>query len=575
MLIGGDLYPLIIRPGVKSQILGSLLAQETVFGWILTGSVKSTVPEYHTVAVNLTTTDLSTQLRKSWELEEIPNKKFLTASERYCEELYCTTTKRNPDGRYIVSLPFKQEYEPADLLGLSRNSVSMIYRRNENSLLRKPEFKIVYDKVLMEYLDLGHMSPVSYSTGHHVTYYLPHHPVLKPESTTTSVRVVFNASHCSSNGRSLNDVLHPGPALQADLTTMLLKWRMSRYVFSSDITKMYRQILINPDQTQLQRILFRPSPNQDIVDYELKTVTFGVNCAPFLAIRTLLQLATDTQSSHPLAAKILRKHMYVDDVLAGYDDIPSALRARDELISALHTAGFQLRKWSSNSRLILDGLPADHLLHENFLVFEESSSSKALGVRWNAIRDEFFFTTPPIVWKESFTKREVLSIIAKLFDPAGWLSPLVIVAKMIMQQIWLDGSDWDVVLTPSTMARWKQFVENYSIIQEIHIPRWVRLYNKTKVELHGFCDASEKAYAAVLYVRAHEADSVYVNLLTAKTKVAPIKTISLPRLELCGALLLSKMVVHVLSELSITNYELHCWTDSTIVLAWLQKPPCS
>jgi hypothetical protein len=373
-------------------------------------------------------------------------------------------------------------------------------------------------------------------------FYLPHHPIIKPESSTTKVRVVFNASHSSSNGRSLNDVLYPGPALQSDLTILLLQWRLHKYVFCSDITKMYRQIWVHPEHQKYQRILFRSCSTDPIQDFELKTVTFGVNCAPFLAIRTLHQLAEDVKSQFPLASKILLRHMYVDDVLAGYDDLFVAKKARDELISALKSAGFELRKWSSNDRQLISDLPSDHLLSESFLQFEESSSSKALGVRWNALKDEFYFIVEPINWKESFTKREVLSLIARLFDPAGWLAPIVVVAKIIMQQIWLDKTDWDVKLTPNTLAQWKTFVENYPSISLVRIPRWVSLTKRSHIQLHGFCDASEKAYAAVLYMRCEVNDQTSVTLLTAKTKVAPIKTVSLPRLELCGALLLAQMI---------------------------------
>jgi hypothetical protein len=270
-----------------------------------------------------------------------------------------------------------------------------------------------------------------------------------------------------------------------------------------------------------------------------------------LAIRTLHQLAEDVKSQFPLASKILLRHMYVDDVLAGYDDLFVAKKARDELISALKSAGFELRKWSSNDRQLISDLPSDHLLSESFLQFEESSSSKALGVRWNALKDEFYFIVEPINWKESFTKREVLSLIARLFDPAGWLAPIVVVAKIIMQQIWLDKTDWDVKLTPNTLAQWKTFVENYPSISLVRIPRWVSLTKRSHIQLHGFCDASEKAYAAVLYMRCEVNDQTSVTLLTAKTKVAPIKTVSLPRLELCGALLLAQMIEVFLTEVSL------------------------
>ncbi|XP_073814248.1 uncharacterized protein [Musca autumnalis] len=168
---------------------------------------------------------------------------------------------------------------------------------------RLTHFKAKYDQVLNEYIQLKHMVPVpapctdSYSRH----YYLPHHAVIKTERSTTKVRVVFDSSSVTSNGQSLNDVLHTGPVLQSDFTTLPLKWRLFRYVFNADIEKMYRQILVHPDHTPFQRILFRNHPCETIHDFELQTVTFAVNCAPYLVIRTLLQLADDIQDMYPTA----------------------------------------------------------------------------------------------------------------------------------------------------------------------------------------------------------------------------------------------------------------------------------
>ncbi|XP_075162874.1 uncharacterized protein LOC142235507 [Haematobia irritans] len=257
-------------------------------------------------------------------------------------------------------------------------------------------------------------------TGPAPHYYLPHHAVVRPESTTTRVRVVFNASSASSNGMSLNDVLYPSPILQQDLIVLVLRWRFFRFIFNGDITKMYRQILINPNQAQFQRILFRENPNEKVQDFELTTVTFGI--------------AENVHQTNPLASEILRNSMYVDDILAGAHSVSSALESRNQLISALNSAG--------------------------------------------------------------------------------------------------------------------------------------------EVQLHGFSDASEKAYAAALYIRISHNGSVRSHLICSKTKVAPIKTLSIPRLELCGATLLADMIDHLVPQLQIGAYSLYCWTNSTIVLSWLAKPAC-
>ncbi|XP_069965822.1 uncharacterized protein [Bactrocera oleae] len=573
ILIGSDLYPQIILSGVQRNVLGSLLAQETKFGWILSGPTpeKPISPSILSFFNKTTPDKLLTQF---WEVEEVPKKPLPSTSDILCEQHYQKTTRRHSTGRYVVTLPFKTP-EKIDL-GNSRHIALAQYLRNEKSLSRKPEIKTDHDKAINEYLELGHMTKIEYDPAENTkTYYLPHHAVIKPDRLTTQLRVVFNASCPSSNRNSLNDVLHTGPILQADLVILVVKCRMFRIVFNADIQKMYRQILVESKHTPFQRILYRRSPNDPIEDFELQTVTFGINCAPYLAIRTLLKLADDVQETHPLAAEILRNGMYVDDVLAGAHDVANAKMARNELTSSLESAGFALRKWTSNDPKVLSGISQEHLLDTNLLSLPESNSTKSLGIRWNAKKDAFFFVINPIHDKTSFTKREVLSIIAKLFDPAGWLSPVVVTAKIIMQQIWLDKSDWDESLKPLTLHHWKTFIKDYETLNLIEIPQWTHFSTSAIINFHGFSDASVKAYAANLYISVSTNTNTWTTLLIFKTRVSPIKSISLPRLELCGAVLLANLVDATLPQLNITQYRTHLWTDSTIVLSWLSKPPCS
>ncbi|XP_075167700.1 uncharacterized protein LOC142239822 [Haematobia irritans] len=446
--------------------------------------------------------ELNDQLARFWEIEDVPKVCTMSEEDRRCEELYLRTTYRNDSGRYVVSLPFKREYSKDLQLGLSRNNAISQFKRNESRLMRNPELKIQYDRVLQEYADLGHMTMIDGNkvNSSNSVYYLPHHAVFKLDSATTKLRVVFNASSPTSNGVSLNNVLDTEPVLQANLIVLILRWRLFRFVFNADIEKMYRQILIHPDQASYQRIVFRLAPDDVIRDFELNTVTFGVNCAPYLAIRTLLKLADDVEGEFPTAAEIIGSQMYVDDIL---DD---AIKSCDELIEVLGSAGFNLRKWTSNS------------------------TAKTLGLRWNAGKVVFFFKLVSAPARSSVTKRAVLSEIAKLFDPAGWLAPKIIVAKTIMQQIWKDKTDWDECLKPMTLNRWFAFLDDYSEIERIEIPRWVGFNPDHEVQLHAFCDASEKAYAASLYVRIKNAPGDYVtHLLAARTKVAPIKVESLSR----------------------------------------------
>ncbi|XP_075162489.1 uncharacterized protein LOC142235120 [Haematobia irritans] len=455
------------------------------------------------------------EISRFWEVEDLPRKKFTSSSDQFCESLYVHTTRRNEEGRYIVSLPFKEAY-PKDIdIAQSRRIAMAQYFRNEARLIRTPAFKDEYDNVLAEYISLKHMSKVFPSNLYEDSknYYLPHHAVIRPESVTTKVRVVFNASAPSSNG------------------------------------------------------------DKDLEDFELKTVTFGVNCAPYLAIRTMIQLADDVQSQYPKASEILRNCMYVDDALAGSHSISEAIESRNQLILALKSAGFEMRKWTSNSKAILYDIPPSDLLNADFLEFDDSSTAKTLGIRWNALSDSFFFVQN-FPSSSTYTKREILSQISKLFDPVGWLSPCIIVAKIIMQQVWIDGTGWDERITDESLKKWNTFQINYPYINSIKIPRWFDYCPESKVQFHGFSDASEKAYAAALYIRIKNRNSISTHLVASKTKVAPIKTLSIPRLELCGATLLAEMIDHIIPQLNLNEFSVDCWTDSTIVLSWLSKPPC-
>ncbi|XP_075158007.1 uncharacterized protein LOC142231277 [Haematobia irritans] len=580
LLIGADVFNQILLDNIRRNICGSLIAQETVFGWIVTGPIQNNtnVSSYSTIVSYFTETTLEKQLKRFWEVENLPQNPLPSSADEYCEKLYSDTTSRDCDGRYIVSLPFKEPFLDKSIqLGQSRATAYAQFVRNEHRLLKIPDLKHKYDTVIQEYLDLRHMEAVASPPldGHSENYYLPHHSVMKPESTTTKVRVVFNASCPTSSGKSLNDILYPGPVLQRDITILLLKWRFYRYVFSADIEKMYRQIKVNSRDTPFQRILFRSDPSGPIHDYELKTVTFGVNAAPFLAIRTLLQLAADSKSRFPLASEIIENDMYVDDIITGAHNMDSALVAKKQLIAALDSACFPLRKWASNSTEILSDMPKQHLLKEDFLSFEDSSQTKTLGVRWNAKSDRFIFSTNVLSHRAEYTKRQVLADIAKIFDPAGWLAPIVILAKILMRKIWLSGEGWDENISHDCLRDWKKFRDSYSMVESIQLPRWVSYSPTCKIEFHAFSDASENAYATAIYVRVLlENNSICVNLLASKSRVSPVKTLSIPKLELCGATLMAETVDSIIPSMKIPNAEIYKWTDSTIVLAWLQRPPC-
>ncbi|XP_075163389.1 uncharacterized protein LOC142236024 [Haematobia irritans] len=339
---------------------------------------------------------------------------------------------------------------------------------------------------------------------------------------------------------------------------------------------MYRQIMVHPEDRAFQRILFQSYPNSPVKDYQLKTVTFGVSCAPFLAIRTLLQLATDSANQYPTVASTLRQETYVDDILSGGFSIEETIEAQTKLISVLKSAGFPLKKLTANDSCLLAHLPQEDLYDLNFLRLNESSSTKTLGINWNALKDAFSYSCSNIEIRADYTKRQVLAAVAQLFDPAGWLTPVIIKAKILMQQLWLEGLGWDDSISSDALQTWNQILNDLPHIEHISVPRWIQLLPEDSIEIHGFCDASKAAYCACVYVRCKTSTAtVFSNLLIAKSKVAPIKQIPLPKLELNGAVLLAKLIKYVVGIFQVEFDSITLWRDASIVLGWLSKPPRS
>ncbi|XP_075163178.1 uncharacterized protein LOC142235804 [Haematobia irritans] len=581
LILGNDSERFVNLDGIKKNVYGFASAYNTIFGWVLSGPMPTeAIHAFTTKVVPCESDALSDVLRKFWEIEEIPSHPEISDSDKFCQDLYATTTTRDADGRYVVRLPFKREFPETLYLGSSRFISLGQYTRMERALSKDPNLQDQYNAVLKEYISLNHMEESSSqeisSQGKYFSFYLPHHAVVRPEHKSTKVRIVFNASRKSNSGVSLNDVLYTGPTLQSDLISTILNWRKYKYVYSGDIQKMYRQIKIHPDDRAYQRILFQKDPKGPVKDYQLNTVTFGISCAPFLAIRTLLQLASDCEQQFPQVSDIIRRETYVDDILSGGFTIEETIKSQKALISVLKTAGFPLKKITANDPKLLVHLPPEDLYDLDLLRFSETSSTKTLGIKWNALSDKFTYSALPTQTHDSATKRQILSQVAQLFDPAGWITPVVIRAKIFMQQLWLETKSWDDDISPDSLHIWNNLLNDLTQIKIIEIPRWIQYMPDDKVQIHGFCDASKGAYCACVYLRCQTSTpTVFSQLFVAKSKVAPLKHVSLPRLELNGALLLAHLVKYVTQIFDDNIDSITLWSDASIVLGWLSKPPYS
>lgn len=570
ILVGAETFWNVL--GSKSISLGKNQPKlyETKLGWLVSGYVQQS---QQNVAICNLLHDERSHLERFWQLDSVTESPSLSREHIACEENFRLTTKRDKDGRFVVSMPLKSS---PTTLGTSYHKAKLRFLSLEKRFKREPQFKNRYIEFMREYINLGHMSENKCYHEAGINYFLPHHGVIREQSTTTKLRVVFDASAPSSSGVSLNDLQMVGPTVQEDLFSILLRFRQHKYIVSADVEKMYRCIMLDPSQRHLQQILFRFSEHEPIKTYTLNTLTYGTASAPYIATKCLVSLASSASHNVELAPKIkqaLRQDFYVDDYLGGGNTIEETIQLCQGISSILKSAQFNLRKWNSNCPEILQILTNKSEPTSKELNLDHNSSSKTLGIYWQCDKDILSFSIN-IILKDKITKRHILSVISQIFDPLGLIGPCIIEAKVLMQKLWLDKSSWDEAVSTDIRILWQSFAQNLPMLNLIKIPRWTMCDSTHRRELHTFTDASETAYGACVYVRSiTDSGEIQVMLLTSKNKIAPIKAQTMPRLELCAALLGARLCAKVVKALTTSVDSVHYWCDSTIVLGWLNTCP--
>lgn len=511
--------------------------------------------------------EIDEQLRQFWETEEIIDGNTFNEEQQKCIDYFNNTTRRDEDGTYVVSLPFKGD---PTTLGNSRRMAMAQFFQMEKKFANNPILKVAYTEYINDLIERGYMKKCTHD-DRLPHCYLPHHPVFK-DSTTTKVRPVFDASRKTSNGISLNDLLNPGPKIQEDLFNILLRFRIHETAFTADIEKMYLHVRLDEKDQVFQKILWREDPEKPIETYCLTTVTFGVNISPFLAVATVQHHVRNEMNEFPEACKIILNDSYMDDVSSGTDEVEKAILLREQITEILDRAGFPLRKWVSNNKGFLDSIPYEQREKE----YKELNGYKfvsTLGIKWFFEGDKLGFKTNIERNATKLTKRSILSQITTIYDPLGLLSPITIYNKIIMQDIWREKLDWDDTVSEETAQKWNAFTEQLHIIDKIKPRRWLQCTPRAKIELHGFSDAAEPAMGANVYIKIYDKGEIHVNLVAAKTKVAPIKKMTIPKLELSAAVLLVKLMKKVKESLKMNISATHFYSDSEITLAWIKGDP--
>ena len=444
----------------------------------------------------------------------------------------------------------------------------------ERRLQRNPPLQAAYGAALQQMEDDGFISevPPDELVTENVTFYLPHRPVVKLSSSTTKVRPVFDASSRGSNGLSLNDVVHTGPSLMPSVQEVLLRFRRWRYGVSADVKRAFHQICLQDEDRDAHRFLWRQDGRLRVMRFE--RVVMGVACSPFLLNATIKYHLS--QSPDSKVKTELLDCLYADDWLSGADSEEEAAALLQDACTVMAAAGMELTKCSSNSPLLLDAV-------RQGATCSEDESVKVLGVTWCQDDDTLCFTGDHLPAGIVPTKRVVLCMMARVYDPLGLLSPFTVLAKIVFQELWELKLDWDEELPKEKAELFCRWLDGCRRLRDVRVSRcftamsagdWSSLTGD--VELHVFADASLKAYGSCVYLRFVQPDSSYrVSFVMSKGRVAPLRQrLTLPRLELLACLMAAELVRLVIEALRLPEETPYvCWSDSMVALGWLRGRP--
>ncbi|KFM63037.1 hypothetical protein X975_02648, partial [Stegodyphus mimosarum] len=570
ILLGSD-FLWQIQLGIVGKIGKHLYIAETIFGHTIQGQVESKNRKINCCTVSVE--GENNELKKFWDLEVMG---IVENNEKNSTDLEIINDFQNnlkfKNGRYEAKLLWNKS---RDLL---RNNLEVAKRRFaglENKFKCNEMLFEEYNNILREQAHLGivEVCPENSSTCN--SYYMPHHPVIRDDKTTTKVRIVYDASSKSNDALSLNDCLQPGPNLNPNILDIILKFRENRIAFSADIEKAFLQISIAEEDRDYLRFLYFKNLDrkENIISYKMTRATFGVTCSPFILACTIKHHIDKYKNSNFKTFEMLNSNLYVDDLFSGATTVEEALNLSNEAVKILAEGGFNLRKFETNSLELKQKWLEEKLISLNNDT--PCTSLKVLGLIWNNDEDVLGLELKPLLssMNTDCTKRNVLKIAAKIFDPSGFIAPFVIRIKCLLQQLWLQGVTWDDVFSGELENDWKRWLSEIKELKMLKIPRYyfhVPNLDMDTVQLHIFSDANPNAYGSVAYLRyrtdEHKFETTFV---LAKSRVAPLKKLTLPRLELMGALVGARVANYLKNVLHVSNVIL--WSDSEIVLHWIKS----
>ena len=551
LIVGMDNYYKFID---GNKLSDDLYQVSSNLGSIITGTIPhatNSSTNSTILNINVQSGGLDEQLRNMWELETIgikdTNSDEQSALEKFKSNLSFS------EGKYQASLPWKDED-----LNIPTNK-TMAFQRMKSiwaQLQKDPQKLEIYDGIIKTQLESGFIEIAPENSNSDKLHYLPHHYVTKESSSTTPIRMVFDCSSKSKDSKSLNDCLFTGPSLVNDLGAVLLRSRLGSFLVSADIEKAFLMVGLKEEDRDSVRFFWPRDVhdvNSPIVTYRFKVVLFGSTASQFLLNSTILHHLSLYSNS---TSEKLERNIYVDNVICTFNSKNEMLDFYKNSKTMLDEGGFNLRQWCSNSKEFLEEIPSSDKCDEEVV--------KILGVDWHT--DSDIFSIEPFVPPETekLTKRTIATCVSKTYDIFGYLLPITVTGKYLIQQIWKTGSGWDEEVSEDIRAKWLEYISD---IRETSVQIDRKFYKFKNPTLHVFCDASKRCFGAVAYFVENE----NVNFVLAKSRLAPTKSPSLPQLELTALNLGAKLAKYICEsfakELEIKRIVL--WSDSQVALQWV------
>ncbi|UYV73278.1 hypothetical protein LAZ67_10002447 [Cordylochernes scorpioides] len=555
ILIGANYLGMILT-GKIVQVEADLTAVETKLGWTLMGN-SPIIDSNDNVQQTLNLLTTRCDLKDLWDLEVLGIRdpvETCSKETRYQEikEKFITKIQRQSDQRYSVGLPWKVEKEsiPSNLdIAIKRLDISTKKMNSQNKLTE-------YSQIFSDWLTEGLIERVEENPLERRGYYLPHRPVYKMESKTTPIRPVFDASCLGHNGLSLNQCLEKGPNLLERIPEIMIRFRENKFGVTADIRKAFQMVAIEESERNYLRFLWwEEESDRELIAYRHKRLVFGLNCSPFVLNAVIEYHLQSIRGTLVQWAKILAQSFYMDNCITSLETKQEVQEFQKAAIEIMDRAKMDLREW-------------EYSLEENP---EKGTCTKILGVVWNKMEDSLKCELPDILsLQPKLTKRLVLSMVQRIFDPLGFCAPVFLPPKLLLQRSWGLKLGWDTPLPESMAQEFRTWLDQIKLIELIKIPRYMWNDLIFPTEVHIFCDASQIGYGAVAYLRSETGRENTLTLIWSKVRLAPMKSITIPRLELMAMVLGARLANAIQAALK-RKCETTLWSDSTTALSWIKK----